>query len=569
MKKLLVYLKEYKKECFLGPLFKLLEALFELFVPLVVASIIDEGIKKGDVGHIWKMSALMAVLGVIGLVCAITAQYFAACAAVGFSGKLRSALFSKIQRLSFEKADKLGQSTMITRLTSDINQLQNGVNLALRLFLRSPFIVFGAAIMAFFVDVRSACIFLITIPILSVIVFAIMLGGAPLYKKVQSKLDRVLEITRENLSGVRVIRAFCAEEKEKRTFGDENTQLMKRQIFAGKISALMNPLTYICVNLSIVYILYTGAVRINTGLLSQGEAVALINYMSQILVELVKLASLIITVSKAVACGNRVADILSLEEGMEKGEEKRGGDFAVEFDRVSLKYSGAGENSLTDISFKLKKGQSLGVIGVTGSGKSSLINLIPRFYDATEGTVYVMGQSVASQDTETLRRMVGVVPQKAQLFKGTIRSNVTFGNKDASEEVIWDAIRTAQAEDIVKAKGGLDAQIAQNGKNLSGGQRQRLTIARALAAEPEILILDDSGSALDYQTDYNLRKAIAEKNITTIIVSQRASCVAGCDMIIVLEDGEAVGMGTHAELLENSPIYEEIYYSQYERSAKA
>ncbi len=571
MRKLLIYLKDYKKQCVLGPLFKLLEALFELFVPLVMASIIDKGINVpgGDREWIIKMCVLMVVLGIIGLVCSITAQYFAACAAVGFSGKLRSALFRHIQALSFEEADGIGQSTMITRLTSDINQLQNGVNLVLRLFLRSPFIVFGAAIMAFFVDAESALIFAATIPVLSVIVFAIMLGGAPLYKKVQSKLDSVLEITRENLAGVRVIRAFLAEDKETKRFEKDNGELMERQVFAGKISALMNPLTYIAVNLSIIYILYTGAVRVNTGSLSQGEVVALINYMSQILVELVKLANLIITVTKAVACGNRVADILELETGMktEEGESREG--CAVEFDGVSLTYRGAGASSLSGISFKVKKGQSVGVIGVTGSGKSSLVNLIPRFYDATEGGVYVDGKNVKSYDTQALRRRIAVVPQKAQLFKGTIRSNVSFGAEDASEENLMRAIKTAQAEDIVKAKGGLDGAVAQNGKNLSGGQRQRLTIARAIAAKPDVLILDDSGSALDYRTDKNLRRAIAGLGITTFIVSQRASCVVSCDFIIVLEDGEAVGIGTHEELIKGCPVYEEIYYSQYERSEQA
>lgn len=569
LKRLMVYLKDYKKECALGPLFKLLEALFELFVPLVVARIIDEGIKGHDSPLVWRLSGIMVLLGIIGLVCAITAQFFAAKAAVGFSAKLRSALFAHLQRLSAAQSDKLGQATMITRLTSDINQLQNGVNLALRLFLRSPFIVFGAAVMAFFVDVKSALIFVLTIPVLAAVVFAVMLGGAPLYKKVQSKLDRVLEITRENLSGVRVIRAFRAEEREKKLFEEENAHLMKKQVFAGKISALMNPLTYIAVNLSIVYILYTGALRIESGAISQGDVVALINYMSQILVELVKLASLIITVSKAVACGNRVADVLDIKEGMEKGEEKTGGDYALEFENVSLKYSGAGENSLSNISFKLARGGSMGVIGVTGSGKSSLVNLIPRFYDATEGTVYVFGRDVKCYDVKALRKTVGIVPQKAQLFKGTIRSNITFGNPDASDALIKDALKTAQAEDVVEKKGGLDALIAQSGKNLSGGQRQRLTIARALVSEPEILILDDSGSALDYQTDYNLRKAISDKMITTVIVSQRASCVALCDFIVVLEDGEAVGIGTHRELLETCPVYGEIYYSQYERGAQS
>lgn len=569
VKKLLIYLKDYKKQCVLGPLFKLLEALFELFVPLVMASIVDKGINVpgGDKPWILKMSLLMVALGIIGLVCSITAQYFAASAAVGFAGKLRSALFRKIQRFSFENADELGQSTMITRLTSDINQLQNGVNLVLRLFLRSPFIVFGAAIMAFFVDARSAVIFLATIPILSVIVFAIMLGGAPLYKKVQTKLDGVLEITRENLLGVRVIRAFRAENKEIKRFEKNNSELMESQMFAGKISALMNPLTYIVVNLSIVYILYVGAHRVNAGLLTQGAVIALVNYMSQILVELVKLANLIITVTKAVACGNRVSDVLSTDEGMkiESCEEKE--NYAVEFDNVTLTYKGASEPSLSGVSFKVKKGQSVGIIGVTGSGKSSLVNLIPRFYDVSDGGVYIDGKNVKSYSESVLRKKVSVVMQKAQLFKGTIRSNVSFGADDKSDENLMAAIKTAQAEDVVNTKGGLDAPVSQNGKNLSGGQRQRLTVARALAARSDILILDDSGSALDYQTDKNMREAISKIGVTTFIVSQRASCVVNCDFIIVLEDGEAVGIGTHEELLKGCPVYEEIYYSQYERSA--
>lgn len=566
MKKLLVYLKNYKKECVLGPLFKLLEALFELFVPLVMASIIDKGVNGGDSGWIVKMSILMVALGVIGLVCSITAQYFCAVAAVGFSGKLRSNLFRHIQRLSFKNADKIGQATLITRLTSDINQLQNGVNLVLRLFLRSPFIVFGAAIMAFTVDVKSSLIFLLTIPMLAIIVFAIILGGAPVYKKVQAKLDGILNITRENLTGARVIRAFRAEDDEVKRFEEGNLTLMRGQLFAGKISALMNPLTYIVVNLSVVYILYTGAVEVNSGNLTQGEVVALVNYMSQILVELVKLANLIITVTKAIACGNRISDVLAIEEGMETHDDEEKSDMAVEFDSVSLCYNEGGENSLSDISFKVKKGQSVGIIGVTGSGKSSLINLIPRFYDVTEGKVFVEGKNVKSYEPSEIRRLVAVVPQKAQLFKGTIRSNVTFGCENATDEEIMNAIRIAQAEDVVRAKGGLDGEVGQMGRNLSGGQKQRLTIARAVLSGAKIIILDDSASALDYKTDYNLRKSIgALEGVTTFIVSQRASSVMNCDMIITLEDGEVAGVGTHEELLKTCNVYEEIYYSQYER----
>lgn len=567
MKKLFVYLKEYKKECVLGPAFKMLEAIFELFVPLVMASVIDRGVNGNDTAWIVRMILVMVALGIIGLVCSITAQYYCAVAAVGFSGKLRGKLFSHIQRLSFKESDNIGQATLITRITSDINQLQNGVNLALRLFLRSPFIVFGAAIMAFFVDVKSALIFLLTIPVLSVIVFAIILGGAPIYKKVQGKVDGILNKTRENLSGVRVIRAFLAEEKEIERFRENNKELMKTQLFAGKISALMNPLTYIVVNLSVVYILYQGAVEVNLGNLTQGEVVALVNYMSQILVELVKLANLIITVTKAVACGNRISDVLDTKAGMDILSSNEKSDSMVEFRNVSLSYSEGGESSLENISFKVTKGQSVGVIGVTGSGKSSLINLIPRFYDATEGAVFVEGKNVNSYDVNCLRDMVSVVPQKAQLFKGTIRSNVSFGKKDATDEELMNAIRIAQAEDVVIAKGGLDGEVLQNGKNLSGGQKQRLTIARAVVSGAKILILDDSASALDYKTDFNLRKSLSEiKDTTVFIVSQRASSVMNCDVIITLEDGRIVGMGTHEELLKNCEVYEEIYYSQYERS---
>ena len=565
MKNLLVYLKDYRKECVLGPAFKLLEAHFELFVPLVMASIIDKGINQENSLHIWQMVGVMVLLGVIGLVCSITAQYFCAVAAVGFSGKLRSKLFSHIQRLDAKTSDRIGQATLITRITSDINQLQNGVNLALRLFLRSPFIVFGAAIMAFFVDVKSALIFLATIPVLSIIVFAIILGGAPIYKKVQAKLDGILGKTRENLLGVRVIRAFLAEEKEVKAFRENNLELMKSQLFAGKISALMNPLTYIVVNLSIVYILYTGAIEVNMGNLTQGAVIALVNYMSQILVELVKLANLIITVTKAVACGSRINDVLEEKSGMEKEDIKGISQSYIEFENVSLAYTEGGEASLSGISFKVNKGQKIGIIGVTGSGKSSLINLIARTYDATEGAVYVDGKNVKSYDADKLKKMVAIVPQKAQLFKGTIRSNILFGNKNATEEEIMNAIRIAQAEDVVESKGGLDSEVAQRGRNLSGGQKQRITIARAVVKNAPILILDDSASALDYKTDFNLRKSLSALSQTTIfIVSQRASSVMNCDMIITLEDGKIVGLGTHNELMNNCEVYKEIYLSQYE-----
>ncbi|MGM9552658.1 MAG: ABC transporter ATP-binding protein [Clostridia bacterium] len=565
MKKLLRYLKDYKKECVLGPLFKMLEAIFELFVPLVMASVIDRGVNGHDLMWIVKMIGLMIALGVIGLVCSITAQYFCAVAAVGFSGKLRSNLFAHIQKLTFKDSDNIGEATLITRLTSDINQLQNGVNLVLRLFLRSPFIVFGAAIMAFFVDVKSAMIFLVTIPLLAIIVFAIILGGAPIYKKVQNKLDSVLSIARENITGIRVIRAFVKEKEEIKRFKDTNSSLMQIQLKAGRISALMNPLTYIVVNLSIVYILYTGAIEVNRGHLTQGEIVALVNYMSQILVELVKLANLIITITKAIACGNRISDVLDINVERE-GTEEGTGKGMVEFRNVCLKYNSGGENALDNINFVIEKGQSVGIIGVTGSGKSSLVNMIPRFYDATEGEVFVDGKNVKSYSKDELTKKVSVVPQRAQLFKGTIRSNITFGKSDATDEEIMKAVKIAQCEDVVNNKGGLDAFISKNGGNLSGGQKQRLTIARALVKNSEILILDDSASALDYKTDFNLRQSIAQiENITVFIVSQRASSVMNCDVIIVMDEGRSVAMGNHKELLSKSDVYEEIYYSQYER----
>lgn len=577
MKKLLIYLRDYKKESILGPLFKLLEASFELIVPLVVAAMIDTGIGSGDKGYIWRQCLIMAALGLIGLVCAVTAQYFAAKAAVGFATRLRHGLFAHIQSLSFSQMDREGTSTLITRMTSDINQVQSGVNLVLRLFLRSPFIVFGAMIMAFTVDVKAALIFVVVIPVLSVIVFGIMLVSIPLFKKVQGRLDGVMGITRENLTGVRVIRAFGEEEHEIEKFDGETDALKQMQTFAGKISALMNPLTYVVINAGLVALIYVGALQVEAGNLSQGQVVALVNYMSQILVELVKLANLIITVTKAVACGNRIQTIFEIPAGMEgdtkpSASEGKGADLGrgtVEFDHVSLRYHKGGEEALTDIHFKAARGATIGVIGGTGSGKSSLVNLIPRFYDVEKGSVKVDGRDVREYPLSELRDKIGIVMQKAVLFKGTIRDNLLWGNENASDEELWEALRTAQAEEFVlQKKDGLDERIEQEGRNLSGGQKQRLSIARALVKKPEILILDDSASALDYATDAALRKSIKEMpgEATVFIVSQRASSLLHADLIIVLDDGEVAGMGTHRELLENCEVYQEIYYSQFERS---
>ncbi|MBO5112146.1 MAG: ABC transporter ATP-binding protein [Lachnospiraceae bacterium] len=573
MTKLLVYLKDYKKESVLGPLFKLLEASFELIVPLVVASMIDVGIANRDKGYILKMCLIMAALGLIGLTCSVTAQFFAAKAAVGFATKLRHGLFEHIQKLSFSQMDREGTSTLITRITSDINQVQSGVNLVLRLFLRSPFIVFGAMIMAFTVDGKAALIFVVVIPILSVIVFGIMLISIPLYKKVQGALDRVLGITRENLTGVRVIRAFGQEEAEVAKFDGENDALRHVQMVAARISALMNPLTYVVINGGLIALIYVGAVRVEAGILTQGQVVALVNYMSQILVELVKLANLIITVTKAVACGNRIQSILEEPAGMEekdsRGDEKLTG--CVEFDHVSMRYYEGGEEALTDIHFKAVRGQTIGVIGGTGSGKSSLVNLIPRFYDAEKGSVKVDGVDVKEYDLTALRDKIGVVMQKAVLFHGTIRENLKWGNESASDEELWEALRTAQAKEFVlQKKDQLDEMIEQEGRNLSGGQRQRLSIARALVKKPEILILDDSASALDYATDAALRRSLKEMpgETTAFIVSQRASSLMHADTIIVLDDGNVAGMGTHEELLKTCEVYQEIYYSQFERSDK-
>ncbi len=583
MKKLLIYLRDYKKESVLGPLFKLLEASFELIVPLVVASMIDVGISGNDKGYIIRMCLIMAALGLIGLICAVTAQYFAAKAAVGFATKLRHGLFSHIQSLSFSQMDKEGTSTLITRMTSDINQVQSGVNLVLRLFLRSPFIVFGAMIMAFTVDVKAALIFVVVIPILSVIVFGIMLISIPMFKKVQGGLDKVLGITRENLTGVRVIRAFGEEEHEILKFDEETDRLKHLQEVAGRISALMNPLTYVVINGGLIVLIYTGALQVEAGILTQGQVVALVNYMSQILVELVKLANLIITVTKAFACGNRIQNIFEIPAGMETSAtstntsslEAQSGSSSpetekgtVEFDHVSLRYYEGGEQALTDIHFKAKKGATIGVIGGTGSGKSSLVNLIPRFYDVEKGSVKVDGRDVREYPLTQLRDKISVVMQKAVLFKGTIRENLLWGNENASDEDLWEAIKAAQAEEFVLQKRDkLDEMIEQEGRNLSGGQKQRLSIARSLVKKPEILILDDSSSALDYATDAALRKSIKDLpgEITVFIVSQRASSMLHADTIIVLDDGDVAGMGTHEELLKGCEVYQEIYYSQFER----
>lgn len=600
MKKLLVYLKDYKKETVLAPLFKMLEASFELLVPLVVAAMIDVGIDGKDRPFVVKMSLIMVALGIIGLVCSITAQYFSAKAAVGFATKLRHSLFAHVQGLSFSEVDEVGTSTLITRMTSDINQVQSGVNLVLRLFLRSPFIVLGAMVMAFTIDVRAAMIFVVTIPLLSLVVFGIMLVSIPLYKKVQERLDRVLGITRENLSGVRVIRAFHREEAEKDRFESGNANLTHMQNFVGRISAFMNPVTYIIINGALMVLLYTGAVRVDAGILTQGQVVALVNYMSQILVELVKLANLIITVTKAVACGNRVQGVFEIansqmadcgqgddsvgtskdsgqSDSSSAGYDRQQADsdadtaLVVEFKNVSLTYRNAGGKSLSDISFTAARGETIGIIGGTGSGKTSLVHLIPRFYDATEGQVLVCGRDVKSYPLKELREKVGIVLQKAVLFQGTIRENLMWGKEDATEEELWEALSVAQAAEVVKGKeDGLNASVSQGGKNFSGGQRQRLTIARALVRKPEILILDDSASALDYATDARLRSAIREMKGSPVvfIVSQRTSSIRYADKILVLDEGEVVGMGTHDQLLESCEVYREIYDSQYQTSEK-
>lgn len=574
MKRLMMYLKDYKKESILAPLFKLLEAFFELLVPLVMANIIDYGISNRNMGYIGKMGLLLLLLGVVGLASSITAQFFAAKAAVGFSTQLRQALFDHIEDLSFTDIDKAGTSTMITRMTSDVNQVQSGINMTLRLFLRSPIIVFGAMIMAFTIDVKCALIFVVAIPLLSVVVFGIILSTIPMYKKVQSKLDQVLGITRENLTGVRVIRAFHQEAKEADRFRENNEALSAMQIFVGKISACMNPVTYIIVNGAIIALIYTGAVQVNIGNLSQGEVVAIINYMNQILVELVKLANLIVTMTKALACSERVASVFDIgaDAAYVGAQDQKLADKVdksapfLDFKHVSLTYQGAGAPTLQDMNFTVNRGDTVGIIGGTGSGKTSLVNLIPGFYPATEGEILLEGRDIRTMSDEELRGRIGVVPQKAVLFKGTIRSNLQWGKPDATEEEMWKALELAQASEVVDGKPGkLDATVAQNGKNFSGGQRQRLTIARALVRNPEILILDDSASALDYATDAKLRAAIRtlEDKTTTFIVSQRASTIRHADKIIVLDDGEIAGMGNHDELLKDCTVYQEIYYSQY------
>lgn len=574
MKRLMMYLKDYKKESILAPLFKLLEAFFELLVPLVMANIIDYGISNRNMGYIGKMGLLLLLLGVVGLASSITAQFFAAKAAVGFSTQLRQALFDHIEDLSFTDIDKAGTSTMITHMTSDVNQVQSGINMTLRLFLRSPIIVFGAMIMAFTIDVKCALIFVVAIPLLSVVVFGIILSTIPMYKKVQSKLDQVLGITRENLTGVRVIRAFHQEAKEADRFRENNEALSAMQIFVGKISACMNPVTYIIVNGAIIALIYTGAVQVNIGNLSQGEVVAIINYMNQILVELVKLANLIVTMTKALACSERVASVFDIgaDAAYVGAQDQKLADKVdksapfLDFKHVSLTYQGAGAPTLQDMNFTVNRGDTVGIIGGTGSGKTSLVNLIPGFYPATEGEILLEGRDIRTMSDEELRGRIGVVPQKAVLFKGTIRSNLQWGKPDATEEEMWKALELAQASEVVDGKPGkLDATVAQNGKNFSGGQRQRLTIARALVRNPEILILDDSASALDYATDAKLRAAIRtlEDKTTTFIVSQRASTIRHADKIIVLDDGEIAGMGTHDELLKDCTVYQEIYYSQY------
>ncbi len=569
MGKLLHYLKAYTKESILGPLFKLLEASFELLIPIVMAHIIDEGINNRDMPYILQMGAIIIALGVIGLVCSITAQYFAAKAAVGFATALRYDLFRHIQSLSYSAMDTIGTSTLITRMTSDINQVQSGLNLVLRLFLRSPFIVFGSMVMAFTINVKAALVFVVTIPLLSIVVFGVMIISMPLYRNVQNRLDKVLLHTRENLSGARVIRAFNKEDQEKKDFEEANDSLVKGQIFVGKISALMNPLTYVIINGALAVLIWTGAWQVEDGVITQGQVVALVSYMSQILVELVKLANLIINITKSLACANRIQSVFETAPGMAPGAGVSGnneGEDMVLFDHVSFTYANASQESLTDLDFKVKKGQTIGIIGGTGSGKTSLVNLIPRFYDATKGRILIDGREISQYTYEQLRDQIGVVPQKAVLFKGTIAENLRWGNKDATKAQMEDALKAAQALDFVQDKeNGLDSMILQGGSNLSGGQRQRLTIARALVRQPKILILDDSASALDYATDARLRKAIKnlDKDMTVFIVSQRAASIWHADQIIVLDDGEMAGIGTHDELLKNCSVYQEIYYSQF------
>ena len=577
MRKLLVYLKDYKKESVLGPLFKLLEATFELIVPLVMAAIIDTGVASGDKTYIMRMCMVLVLLAVIGLTCSITAQYFAAKAAVGFATKLRHALFSHIETLSFDKVDQVGTSTLITRMTSDINQLQNGVNMAIRLFLRSPFIVFGAVICALMIDLKAALVFVAVIPLLAVVVFGIMGISMPLYKKVQQALDKVLESTRENLTGVRVIRAFHREEEEKQQYGKKNDTLASAQLFVGRIAALTNPVTYVMINLALVVLLQVSGLRVNVGALTQGEVVALVNYLSQILVELIKLANVIVVENKALACAARIESVLKKKSSLDIIEDKETEQTAnhvipkVSFENVSLCYNESAEPSIENVNFEAMAGETIGIIGGTGSGKSSLIHMIPRFYDATKGTVRIDGKDVRTMPVEAVRQKIGIALQKAVLFKGTIKENLLWGNENATQQELDEAIEASQAlEFIDKKENGLESVVEQGGRNLSGGQKQRLTVARALVRRPEILILDDSTSALDYATDAKLRSAIKHLSYhpTVFMVSQRTSSIRHADKILVLDDGQVVGIGTHDELLKNCEVYQEIHYSQYQQEEK-
>lgn len=576
MKKLLCYLKEYKKESVLGPLFKLLEATLELFVPLVVAAIIDTGIGNQDRGYVVKMCLVLVLLGLIGLAFSVTAQYFAAKAAVGFVTKIRHVLFGHIQKLSYAELDTQGTSTLITRMTSDMNQVQNGVNLTLRLLLRSPFVVIGAMVMAFTIDVKAALVFVVGIPALAVVVFGVMLACIPLYRKVQNRLDKVLGLTRENLTGVRVLRAFCKEEEQEAEFQKQNQTLTDTQKFVGRISALLNPLTYVIINVAIIALIWIGAIRVDLGIITQGAVVALYNYMSQILTELIKLANLIINITKSVACGNRIQSVLEVEPSVKDRAARVSGDgeagksaYSVVFEHAGIRYPDAAQEAVSDITLNVRPGETIGIIGGTGSGKSSLVNLIPRFYDCSSGAVYVDGRNVCTYGLTELRDKIGVVPQKSVLFAGTIRSNMQWGKPDATDEEIFAALEIAQAKDVVsKKEKGLDTEVEQGGKNFSGGQRQRLTIARALVKQPEILILDDSSSALDFATDAALRMAIGsmKHKPTLFIVSQRTSAIQYADKIVVLDDGSVVGIGTHEELMNTCEVYREIYDSQYKRT---
>ena len=576
MKKLLCYLKEYKKESVLGPLFKLLEATLELFVPLVVAAIIDTGIGNQDRGYVVKMCLVLVLLGLIGLAFSVTAQYFAAKAAVGFVTKIRHVLFGHIQKLSYAELDTQGTSTLITRMTSDMNQVQNGVNLTLRLLLRSPFVVIGAMVMAFTIDVKAALVFVVGIPALAVVVFGVMLACIPLYRKVQNRLDKVLGLTRENLTGVRVLRAFCKEEEQEAEFQKQNQTLTDTQKFVGRISALLNPLTYVIINVAIIALIWIGAIRVDLGIITQGAVVALYNYMSQILTELIKLANLIINITKSVACGNRIQSVLEVEPSVKDGAARVSGDgeagksaYSVVFEHAGIRYPDAAQEAVSDITLNVRPGETIGIIGGTGSGKSSMVNLIPRFYDCSSGAVYVDGRNVCTYGLTELRDKIGVVPQKSVLFAGTIRSNMQWGKPDATDEEIFAALEIAQAKDVVsKKEKGLDTEVEQGGKNFSGGQRQRLTIARALVKQPEILILDDSSSALDFATDAALRMAIGsmKHKPTLFIVSQRTSAIQYADKIVVLDDGSVVGIGTHEELMNTCEVYREIYDSQYKRT---